>query len=241
MWTTVPPSALPTFKKDLGDRAITGPTAQNQTLDTPLRLDHFGGEEGRLRRLALSAAINRQQICDQIFAGARSPSRDFTAASLPGFDPNLPGNDALDYDPDRAKDLWAQADAISPWTGQYAIGYNADGGHQEWVDAVANSIKNTLGIDAVGAPQPTFAQLRTQTLQLIFGVLVFCIACYMAFGKASWRLSDHLPGGIFRAWFGPLMGFASVLLGIGGGSIGTPMLTRGWVCGAASGMAGNGE
>lgn len=69
------------------------------------------------------------------------------------------------------------------------------------------------------------AQLRTQTLQLIFGVLVFCIACYMAFGKASWRLSDHLPGGLFRAWFGPLMGFASVLLGIGGGSIGTPMLT----------------
>ncbi len=42
------------------------------------------------------------------------------------------------------------------------IAYNADGGHQEWVDAVANSIKNTLGIDAAGAPQPTFAQIRTQ-------------------------------------------------------------------------------
>ena len=59
-------------------------------------------------------------------------------------------------------DLWAQADAISPWSGQYVIAYNADGGHQEWVDAVANSIKNTLGIDAVGAPQPTFAAMRTQ-------------------------------------------------------------------------------
>jgi oligopeptide transport system substrate-binding protein len=30
------------------------------------------------------------------------------------------------------------------------------------VDAVANSIKNTLGIDATGAPQPTFAGFRTQ-------------------------------------------------------------------------------
>lgn len=69
------------------------------------------------------------------------------------------------------------------------------------------------------------AQLRTQVLQVIFGVMVFAIACYMAFGKASWRLSDQLPGGRFRAWFGPLMGFVSVLLGIGGGSIGTPMLT----------------
>lgn len=166
---TVPPSALPTFRDDLGDRALTGPTAQNQTLDTPLRLDHFGGEEGRLRRLALSAAINRQQICDQIFSGARSPARDFTARSLPGFDADLPGNDAFDYNPDRARDLWARADDISPWSGQYVIAYNADGGHQEWVDAVANSIKNTLSIDAVGAPQPTFAAMRTQITDRTIG------------------------------------------------------------------------
>ncbi len=69
------------------------------------------------------------------------------------------------------------------------------------------------------------ARLSTQSLQVIFGVLVALIALYMAFGKPTWRLSDHLPGGVFRAWFGPLMGFVSVLLGIGGGSIGTPMLT----------------
>ncbi len=81
---------------------------------------------------------------------------------MPGFDPDIPGNDALDFNPQRAQQLWAQANAISPWTGRYAIAYNADSGHQEWVDAVANSIKNTLGIDAVGAPQPTFAGFRTQ-------------------------------------------------------------------------------
>ncbi len=159
---TVPPSALPTYRNDLGDRAVTGPVAINQTLDTPLRLPHFGGEEGRLRRLAISAAINRPQICRQIFNDTRSPARDFTAQSLPGYDPNIPGDDALNFDPARAKQLWAQADAISPWSGRYVIAYNADGGHQEWVDAVANSIKNTLGIDASGAPQPTFAQIRTQ-------------------------------------------------------------------------------
>jgi oligopeptide transport system substrate-binding protein len=159
---TIPPSALPTYRKDLGDRAVTGPAAINQTLDTPLRLPHFGGEEGRLRRMALSAAINRPQICQQIFNDTRAPAREFTARSLPGYDPNLPGSDALNFDPARAKQLWAQADAISPWSGKYLIAYNADGGHQEWVDAVANSIKNTLGIDAAGAPQPTFAQIRTQ-------------------------------------------------------------------------------
>lgn len=159
---TIPSSALTIYRRDLGDNSASGPVAVSQTLDTPLRLPHFGGEEGRLRRLALSAAINRPQICQQIFNGTRSPARDFTARSLPGFDPNIPGNDALDFNPERARQLWAQANAISPWSGRYAIAYNADSGHQEWVDAVANSIKNVLGIDAVGAPQPTFAGFRTQ-------------------------------------------------------------------------------
>jgi len=159
---TIPPSALPIYKRDLGENFTSGPVAVKHSLDTPLRLPHFGGEEGRLRRLALSAAVNREQICKQIFVGTRSPSRDFTARSLPGFDPNLPGNDVLNIDPDRARRLWKQADAISAWSGQYVIAYNADAGNQEWVDAVANSVKNVLGIDAVGAPQPTFAGFRTE-------------------------------------------------------------------------------
>jgi oligopeptide transport system substrate-binding protein len=159
---TIPPSALPIYKRDLGDNVSSGPVAVKHSLDTPLRLPHFGGEEGRLRRLALSAAVNRSEICKQIFMGTRTPARDFTTRSLPGFDPNLPGNDALDFDPDRARRLWQQADGISAWGGQYVIAYNADAGNQEWVDAVANSVKNVLGIDAVGAPQPTFAGFRTQ-------------------------------------------------------------------------------
>ena len=142
---TIPPSVLPVYRRDLGDRAVTAPAAANQSLDTPLRLPHFSGEEGRLRRLALSAAVNRDQICRNIFSGARAPARDFTASSLPGFDAGIDGNDALNFDPDRARRLWSQADAISKWTGRYAIAYNADGSHQEWVDAIATSIKNTLG------------------------------------------------------------------------------------------------
>ncbi|QLL07146.1 peptide ABC transporter substrate-binding protein [Mycobacterium vicinigordonae] len=159
---TIPSSALTIYARDLGSNWVKDPVAVSQSLDTPLRLPHFGGEEGRLRRLALSAAINRPQICQQIFNGTRSPARDFTSSSLPGYDPNIPGNDALDFNPERARQLWAQANAISPWSGQYAIAYNADSGHQEWVDAVANSIKNVLGIDAAGAPYPTFAGFRTQ-------------------------------------------------------------------------------
>ena len=42
----------------------------------------------------------------------------------------------------------------------FTIAYNGDGGHQAWVDAVTNSIKNTLGIKAEGKPYATFAELR---------------------------------------------------------------------------------
>ncbi|MFE9582768.1 ABC transporter substrate-binding protein [Nocardia sp. NPDC006044] len=159
---TVPDSALASYKKDLGDRAITKPTAQNQHIGIQANVPHFSGEEGVLRRKALSMAINREQICENIFHGSRKPARDFTSASLPGFDGNLPGSEALNYNPEEAKKVWAQANAISPWSGRYEIAYNSDGGHQAWIEAVANSIKNTLGIEAIGAPYPTFKNIRDE-------------------------------------------------------------------------------
>ncbi|WP_433576068.1 peptide ABC transporter substrate-binding protein [Nocardia brasiliensis] len=158
---TIPDSALASYKQDLGDRAITKPTAQNQHVSSQSNIPHLSGEEGVLRRKALSMAINREQICENIFHGTRVPSRDFTAITLPGFNGDLPGADVLKFNPTEAKKLWAQADAISPWSGRYEIAYNSDGGHQAWIEAVANSIKNTLGIEAIGAPYPTFKDIRT--------------------------------------------------------------------------------
>ncbi|CAJ1495198.1 peptide ABC transporter substrate-binding protein [[Mycobacterium] burgundiense] len=160
---TIPTGKLPaTFKEDLGDRALAGLVPQNQTLSTPLWLPHFGGEEGRLRRLALSAAIDRDRICELRFASTCSPARDFTAGSMPGFDAELPGSRALEYNPPLARQLWARADAISKWRGGYPIAYNADGGHRNWVAAVAESISDALGLEAQAVAVPTFARLRTE-------------------------------------------------------------------------------
>ena len=71
----------------------------------------------------------------------------------------------------------------------------------------------------------TVAQLRTQTLQIIFGVLVMVIALYMLLGKSSWRLGHAMPQGPVKYALSGLTGFISVLLGIGGGSIGVPLMT----------------
>ncbi|TFD82216.1 peptide ABC transporter substrate-binding protein [Cryobacterium fucosi] len=158
---SIPDSAYGTYESDLGDRVVNQPAAILQAVTIPARLPHFSGEEGALRRRALSMAINREEITKIIFSGTRTPASDFTSPVLDGWSDTLRGADVLEFDAKAARKLWARADAISPWTGSFQIAYNADGGHQGWVDAASNSIKNTLGIDASGAPTPTFAQART--------------------------------------------------------------------------------
>jgi oligopeptide transport system substrate-binding protein len=157
----VPPSALGKFQTDLGDRAVNQAAAIFQSFTIPQNLAHFSGQEGSLRRQAISYAIDRPTITKAIFQGTRTPATDFTSPTIAGYDKNLKGNEVLKYDASKAKKLWAEADKISPWSGTFSIAYNADGGHQAWVDAVTNSIKNALGIDAQGKPYPTFAALRT--------------------------------------------------------------------------------
>ena len=69
------------------------------------------------------------------------------------------------------------------------------------------------------------AQLRTTTLQLIFGALAFAVALYMVLGRSHWRVGETMPAGWRRAAMSPGVGFLSVLMGIGGGSFGVPIMT----------------
>ncbi|XDA96616.1 sulfite exporter TauE/SafE family protein [Sulfitobacter sp. LCG007] len=69
------------------------------------------------------------------------------------------------------------------------------------------------------------AQLRTLTLQIIFGALALCVGLYLGLGRAEWRLGERMPTGLIRAVVSPLVGFLSVLIGIGGGSLGVPLMT----------------
>lgn len=71
----------------------------------------------------------------------------------------------------------------------------------------------------------TVAQLRTSVLQGIFGGLAMIVGLYMAFGRADWRLGQAMPTGPARVMLSPAMGFLSVLMGIGGGSFGVPLMS----------------
>lgn len=67
--------------------------------------------------------------------------------------------------------------------------------------------------------------LSATVLQLIFALLAGMVGAYMIVGRSNWRLGRRMPGGIVRACLSGGTGFLSVLLGIGGGSLGVPVMT----------------
>lgn len=68
-------------------------------------------------------------------------------------------------------------------------------------------------------------QLKSTTLQAVFGVLAMIAGLYMAFGRDSWRLGAAMPGQPLRGAFGGGLGFFSALMGIGGGTFGVPLMS----------------
>lgn len=154
----VPASVFQTFEDELAGRAVNQPAAVNQTIGFPEYVPQLSGEAGRLRRQAISHAINREEITEAIFFGTRTPATDFSSPVIEGYSDSIPGSEVLEYDPDLAKELWAQADAIQPWEGTFTISTNTDADHQPWVDAVNNSLRNTLGIDAELEPYAQFSE-----------------------------------------------------------------------------------
>ncbi|WP_110241113.1 peptide ABC transporter substrate-binding protein [Nocardioides gilvus] len=159
----VPPSALETFEGDNQVQAFNEPGSNFASFTIPERLEHFSGEEGKLRRQALSMAINRDEVTDKIYNGTRTSASDFTSPVLDGWTDEIEGNDVLEFNEEEAKKLWAEADAIAPWTGEFQIAFNNDGaGNREFVEALTNQITNVLGIESSPKVYPTFDELRKE-------------------------------------------------------------------------------
>ena len=69
------------------------------------------------------------------------------------------------------------------------------------------------------------SNLSSVALQAVFGCLGIIIGLYMGLGRAEWRLGQTMPSGAKRAILSPILGFMSVLMGIGGGSFGVPLMS----------------
>ncbi|RZU61940.1 peptide ABC transporter substrate-binding protein [Zhihengliuella halotolerans] len=159
----MPPNALDTYEDDLEGRASSRAYAGNANMVIPGYLKEFEGEPGKLRRQAISMAIDRQAIIDTVFKGTKEVAKEFTAPVLDGYSEDIPGSEVLEYDPKKAKELWDEADAISPWPEGKVLKYtsNVDGaGNREYIEAITNQLRNNLEIEAELDAISTFQEMR---------------------------------------------------------------------------------
>lgn len=157
---TVPSSALvdDKWRVDLQDRVVDKEILRNNALQLPLYEEQY--QDPRVRK-ALSMAIDREQITKTVYNGAHTPADGWVPDdAVPGYEGGACG-EACEFEPQRARQLLAQTDFEGPIT----IASNADGGHQEWIEAVCGQLTNNLGIECNFSPVPTFSEFMTMSEQ----------------------------------------------------------------------------
>lgn len=136
----VPPAALVTVEEEFDGRVISRDTSSFSYIGFPLYDERF--KDKRVRQ-AFSMAIDREQVAQAIFHGSRPPAHSVVPPMIPGARP-----DACKYcvhDPDKAKALLAEAgfDTSQP----VDLWFNASSGYDDWIPAIGNQWKQTLGVE----------------------------------------------------------------------------------------------
>jgi len=128
-------------KGTLGDAILEEPTATLTYLGFPTTQAPF---DDPAVRQAISMSIDRQLIVDQVLNGLAYPSTDIVTPPIPGS-----RDDACAYcvyDPEQAKQILSDAGVdLEGETIQYY--FNADAGHDAWVEAAARQVQENLGVD----------------------------------------------------------------------------------------------
>jgi oligopeptide transport system substrate-binding protein len=151
---TFPPSALAgdIWQTDLEGRSASLQTLSIQAIAFPLYDPKYQSVDFRK---AISMAIDREAITEEIFNGNRKPVDGYGVPNLPGWTDGACA-ELCKHDPEEAKRLF---DA-SGFTGRVEITSNADGGHQEWIEAACGQITNALGVECAFVPVQTFGEVR---------------------------------------------------------------------------------
>lgn len=109
-------------------------------LGVPMYVSEF---EHALVRQALSLAIDRQAIIDEVWDGQYLPASTILSPNFPGYREGA--GQYCSFDPERAKAL---LDRAGGWSGgTLKLHANLGGGHEPWLKLVGEEIREHLGID----------------------------------------------------------------------------------------------
>ncbi|WNV76567.1 ABC transporter substrate-binding protein [Geodermatophilus sp. DSM 44513] len=147
----LPPDAITSVEAEFGERYLEAPSSGFTYLGYPTYDERFS--DPRVRQ-ALSMAVDRQAIADAIFAGSREPADAFIAPVVDGYREGACQYCQLDVD--RANQLLDEAgfDRSQP----LELWFNAGAGHDAWVEAVGNQLRENVGVDYSLRGELDFAQ-----------------------------------------------------------------------------------
>lgn len=151
----LPVSAMASVSQEFGDRYIYKPESGVGYVGLPIAQNPEAFGKPEIRK-AISMAIDRDAITKTIFNNTRKPADDFVSPIIPGYRKGALG-EAGTYNPTKAKELFTQAGGVPG--NKIELGYNADGGHKEWIEAVANQLKANLGIEVTAKPFTKFGEM----------------------------------------------------------------------------------
>ncbi|MCG5217545.1 ABC transporter substrate-binding protein [Streptosporangium soli] len=137
---TIPPASASEAKTLLGDRFLATPSGTMDYLGFPVFDKRF--ENADLRK-SISMAIDRQAIVNAVFSGTFKPMSSLVAPLVPGYREGACG-EACTYDPAKAKELYTKSGGVTGTLNLYFS--NADPSYEQWMTAVANQLKQNLGI-----------------------------------------------------------------------------------------------
>ena len=137
----LPPERIGTAEAEFGDNFGEAPDTSFGYIGFPLYVDEWKNKD---LRHAFSLAIDREAIAEVIFAGGRVPAGSFLAPGIPGYRENACPD--VTYDPERAKELFDKAGGFD---GPLTLWFNSGGGHEDWMDAVANNYREIFGIEEI--------------------------------------------------------------------------------------------
>lgn len=105
-----------------------------------------GGEENLKLRQAISLAIDRQEINEKAYEGARIVSTGITPPGIPGFKADI--GEYAKTDAEEAKRLYDEwVEEGGSLDGPIKISFNSGGGHETVVEVMQANLKDVLGID----------------------------------------------------------------------------------------------
>ncbi|MGQ1838077.1 peptide ABC transporter substrate-binding protein [Kocuria turfanensis] len=136
----LPPDAIASAEDQFGERLKTQPQGDITSLGFPTYDERFADPKVRQ---AFSMAIDREAITESIFQGTRTPAASFVSPVVDGYREDA--CEACELNVEEANRILDEAgfDRSEP----VDLWFNAGAGHEEWMQAIGNQLRENLDVE----------------------------------------------------------------------------------------------